>query len=633
MKVLIKKIRILLILSTITLLFGQDVEDYKRFMDKYNQLQVEDQATEVFRKNNKIGEASINDPVSILIKPEDVTEYYNQQIKLIKKDLKTLNSLLSLSDSLPPLSHFGYDYFFLRDSIPFIDNSNIPNDYILDYGDEIIVSVWGQAEQNERKVLDRDGTIFIQNVGLLYLGGKTLNEAKSYTLDRFSKVYATLQSEPKLSFLELSIGKIKNINISVSGHVQSPGNYVVSPSISIPNLLILAGGVSKKGTLRKILLQRKSTIIDTIDIYPLVTGIGTIKQISIYDGDIIIVPPRGETVAVTGDILNPAYFEIIPTDNVYKVLQYAGINNKNNNAIISRYSSDNLFLNHKDFKNTSLTTGDSLIVPLRYLPNKSITISASNRAFTTIPWSKELMLDQILDVMNLEKENIKSIELVRRNNENTVQNLFSINPNYSKDFRFFPFDHLSIHLLEIYSPSKTIVVKGEIDSPGTYPLINSKESLKSVLDRAGGLYDTFSMNNVIVKRDTLSFGSVDGNLIMTPNDTIIVIPHVGTIKVEGEVHYPGHFEWKSNSRIKDYLSFAGGLTAYADKKHIIYISPSGLAGKISKNSNKDLLPGSTIRVSEKPFIQQNLEKNRLEDYTTIFNSIITLAILISSTSN
>ena len=32
------------------------------------------------------------------------------------------------------------------------------------YGDEVIISVWGQAEQYEKKTLERDGTIFIDNV-------------------------------------------------------------------------------------------------------------------------------------------------------------------------------------------------------------------------------------------------------------------------------------------------------------------------------------------------------------------------------------------------------------------------------------------------------------------------------------
>ena len=98
-------------------------------------------------------------------------------MKVIQKDLNQLHRMLLSTDSIPPLQHFGYNFFSLRDSIQFIDNANISANYVLGYGDEIIISVWGQAEQHERAMLERDGTVFIKNVGLLYLGGKTAGEA------------------------------------------------------------------------------------------------------------------------------------------------------------------------------------------------------------------------------------------------------------------------------------------------------------------------------------------------------------------------------------------------------------------------------------------------------------------------
>ena len=69
----------------------------------------------------------------------------------------------------------------------FIDNVKITSDYILGYGDEVIISVWGEVEHYDRKIIQRDGTIFIENVGLLYMGGKNLLNVKSYIFDRFSK--------------------------------------------------------------------------------------------------------------------------------------------------------------------------------------------------------------------------------------------------------------------------------------------------------------------------------------------------------------------------------------------------------------------------------------------------------------
>ena len=212
---------------------------------------------------------------------------------------------------------------FLRDSIDYVDNRNITDDYILGFGDEIIISVWGEVEQYEKQIIQRDGTVYFQNVGLLFLSGKNLSEAKTYIYNRFSKVYSTLNSSPKLSFLDVSIGSLKNINVTVSGHVNLPGNYVINPSLSLTNLLILSGGITNNGSLRKILISRQGAIVDSVDFYPLISGIADIKPIQFLDGDVIIIPPKKSTIALTGSIRIPAYYEFI-NDNLNDLLLFAG---------------------------------------------------------------------------------------------------------------------------------------------------------------------------------------------------------------------------------------------------------------------------------------------------------------------
>ena len=59
----------------------------------------------------------------------------------------------------------------------------------------------------------------------------------------------------------MSLGTLKRINVIIAGHAQFPGNYVVSPSISIINLLIKAGGVSSAGTLEDALLIEITLIL------------------------------------------------------------------------------------------------------------------------------------------------------------------------------------------------------------------------------------------------------------------------------------------------------------------------------------------------------------------------------------
>ena len=91
-----------------------------------------------------------NNPIKLIVSPIEITKYYNEKLNAIKKDLTKLDELLEISDSTHNIKNFGYNYFSKRDSVRFIDNLKITNDYILDYGDEIIITVWGQVEQYEK---------------------------------------------------------------------------------------------------------------------------------------------------------------------------------------------------------------------------------------------------------------------------------------------------------------------------------------------------------------------------------------------------------------------------------------------------------------------------------------------------
>ena len=633
MKKIYKITRILLILFSINFLFSQTPEELKKFMETYDKIKVDQEANDVVKEGIE-AEKDERGPVRLIIKPGDMAKYYREKMNSIQNDLKELNKLLLFTDSIPPLEHFGYNYFSLRDSIQFIDNANVSSNYILGYGDEVIISVWGQAEQYDRQILNRDGTVFVQNVGLLYLGGKTIQQAKNYSRIRFSKVYSTISTDPPSTFIEFSIGKVKNINIGVAGHVKSPGNYVINPSMSIPNILILAGGVVETGTLRNIKIQRNDEIIDYLDLYPMISGNDISKTISIMDGDIIIVPSRGETVAITGAVLTPAYFEI-SNDNIESLLEYAGGISRvgSNQAIIARYDSPNLYVSQDKFVKTYLAKGDSIVIPKKEMQIKSISVSVDNKPLKKVPWIKNISFDTILKIVSVEINNVKNVELLRYNSLNGSYEPYNkFDYKNPLDYQFLSFDHLSIHLHEKFIPEKTVIVTGEVNFPGTYPLINNNESLNSILNRSGGLQKATTLNNVVIKRDSLIFGSSTGEIILSPGDTVIARPLIGTVKIEGEVHNPGYIAWQESTSAKEYLIFAGGLTSRGDKKHIVYITPYGEATKINIRSNLSVLPGSTIRVSQKSTVAMNYFPDRFQQFSSIVSSLVSIAILANTTS-
>ena len=635
--------RILFILSSISLIPGQTQKELKQFMETYNKVKIGKEAGEVIKEGVEGEKDPEERPVRLLVKPADIDKYYREKMDVIREDLNALNNMLPFTGRNIPIKYFGYNYFIQRDTIPILNNSNFGPDYILGYGDEIIISIWGQAEQYERATLERDGTVYVKNVGLLYLGGKTREEAKNYIKDRFVKVYATLKSDPPLTFLEFSIGKIKNINVSVAGHVQFPGNYVVNPSVNLTNLLITAGGVDTTGSLRAIKIQRNGAIIDSIDLYPLISGIGLAKSFRLFDGDIVLVPPRYSTIAITGAVLRPAYFELKNQETLSQSIKYAGglKYNTGKQIVIIRPGSDSRYVHINNLGSITLTNGDSLFVLFRQEQTLEVTLSSnikqkSDKIFPIhFPWYNGLNVGGLINVADYDTANIRHLELVRRSSDGSgyklVQYLSGNDLSSILNIKLEPFDHLTVQLTEAFYPAEPITLTGQVQSPGEYPLLYGQEKLNSILERSGGLLPSANMASIVIMRDTLTIGSNDGNLVILPGDIISVNRSSGIVRIEGEVHKPGIFEWKPNLHAKDYLDRAGGITAFGDKKHVVYVDPYGKANRVRRWFNPEVEEGSRIIVSEKPITEANVMTDSFQQISALITSLVSIAILANTT--
>ena len=154
-------------------------------------------------------------------------------------------------DTLNSIPYYGYDYFTLRDSIFFTDNNPITNNYILGSGDEVVITMWGDAELNTKKEINKNGTIFIDNVGQITLAGKSIKQAKRILKDSFSVKYSRLKSNNPSTFLDISVGKLNPINVHIIGGANAAGISLLYPNINFLHAIIQSGGISKNGSLRK----------------------------------------------------------------------------------------------------------------------------------------------------------------------------------------------------------------------------------------------------------------------------------------------------------------------------------------------------------------------------------------------
>ena len=78
------------------------------------------------------------------------------------------------------------------------------------------------------------------------------------------------------------------MNILLIGNAQNPGMYTLQGGSTILSLLHMAGGISEKGSFRKIIHKRDNEIIQEIDLYDVLIKEFRFKR-PLRGGDVIII--------------------------------------------------------------------------------------------------------------------------------------------------------------------------------------------------------------------------------------------------------------------------------------------------------------------------------------------------------
>jgi polysaccharide biosynthesis/export protein len=204
-----------------------------------------------------------------------------------------------------PLRQFGYD-LLARQGVAEngLLNGAVPDDYVLGIGDELVVTLRGQVNASWPVRIDREGRVILPNLPPLSAAGRRLDEVRA---DLVSRVAASFVKTEAF----LSIGAVRRIGVLVAGEVRNPGRFSLTSFSSLIDALAEAQGIKKTGSLRSIRIIRAGRVI-VIDLYALLLGQGSPGDLRLQDGDQIIAPGLGPTIAIAGDVIRPGIYEIGP---------------------------------------------------------------------------------------------------------------------------------------------------------------------------------------------------------------------------------------------------------------------------------------------------------------------------------
>lgn len=515
------------------------------------------------------------------------------------------------SDSLmdDSLKIFGMD-LFERASVNFEPSFNVPTpaDYTLGAGDQLIIDVWGAAEQNYRVNVGPEGNIRIPNLGPIHVNGMQMDEAEERIINRLTDIYSGLNPEnPQQgnTFANVSLGNVRGIKVTVIGEVKQPGTYTVSSLSTAFNALYAAGGPDRNGSFRSIQIIRDREVIQELDLYDFLIHGTQDSNIRLRDQDVIKVDPYQNRVHVYGETKRIGFFETLDGETLDDLLSYVG--GFTNEAYTRRVTLEGTTptmrrvtsVFYPEGGDTEIRNGDKLRVGqiLDRYENRIDIIGAVYRP-GTFEYSEGMTLYDLIEKADgLREDAFRGRGVIERMKDTREPEILGFNVEQvledpaRYDVPLRPDDVIRISSLFDLQEQYTVRIRGAVNNPRTLQF-RENMTIEDAIFRAAGFRDEAAAYRVEVARrvtgeddrrrvdriaeihrfevdENLGFRDEDADFRLQPFDQIYVRTQPNyqvqqTVRIEGEVEFPGEYVLSSrNMRLSDLVEMAGGLSDYA----------------------------------------------------------------------
>ena len=504
------------------------------------------------------------------------------------------NQLVDFDDLEP----FGTELFAgPRENAPPNDIA-ATDDYRLGPGDNVIVQLWGQVEKEYSLTVDREGMVFVPQVGQLSAWGHPLGQFRKELERRLYDHYTDFD-------LSVSLGKIRSIRIYLTGEVRRPGAYTVSSLTSLFNALFLGGGPNENGSMRKIRLMRNGTQVAEVDLYRFLLQGDNSSDVRLETGDAIFVPVAGPRVAIRGKIRRPAIYEMTGSETVNDLLTLAG--HPSPDAYLSRVMLErvsggddwtviDLNLNDSTVSDDGATVvedGDRVTLFSIYEMKKNMVA-----AFGLVKHpgyyerNDSTRVSDLIDRAKLQPYDVhfKRANLFRRyddfRSEVIPVDLGQIlDGNRESDVLLHDGDSLHVYSIRDVTWDRYVTVDGQVQRPGQYQYYDNM-TVEDAIFLAGSLRRGASLLRAEIAR----FDSLGDVSLMTLNlsdpsarhtqlredDRVYVrqLPQWQlhrTVTLEGEVMYPGEYVLASREEtLYQLINRAGGVTRTAFPRGTVF---------------------------------------------------------------
>ncbi|RCR67135.1 SLBB domain-containing protein [Larkinella punicea] len=540
---------------------------------------------------------------------------------------------------------------FTNANLTFEPNLRIPTpkNYQLGPDDELIVDIFGNAQQTYRTRINPEGTIRLENLSPISVNGLTMEQAEQRIVTRLRQLYAGLNTPGSGIQAQVSLGNIRSIKVTLIGQVVKPGTYTLSSLGTVFNALYAAGGPDPgRGSFRDIRVYRANRQIRTLDIYDFLLGADQKDNIRLQDQDIIFVNHYDTRVALTGEVKQPGLYEVKKGEMLKTVLAFAG-------GFTDRAYTASLTLRRNTPKELEIGTIPATAIDA-FVPQRgdqyvvgSITDRFSNRVVVsgavfrpgTYALQNNATLKQLItSAEGLREDAFLNRATIRRLRKNLDPELISVDlgklmRGETTDIPLQREDNVTVLAYSDLREKRTIALQGAVNKPGTFDYADSM-SVANLIVLAGGFTEGATASRIEIARrirndstglpnnqnvrlfqfnldENLRLNEADAHFSLQPFDEVFVrtsprYEQQKMVTITGEVTYPGRYAIRDKSeRISDLIDRAGGLqtsaflkaTRFIRKEELISIDIHQILQRPTDSGNLLLLAGDSIVIPRK----------------------------------
>ena len=434
----------------------------------------------------------------------EVNDYFNQ----ILFSRTEANPMRALINRLP---RYGMSFFQNRiTSYEPMESAPVSQGYRISIGDELTMTLWGIPDEgNYRFDINRDGMATIPHIGTIRLAGYTLTEAERVIQSRLNQYYTGYQ-------MNLSMGRLSSIMIYVTGNARRPGAYTVSSFATLVNALLVSGGPSTSGTLRRIELKRNGRVITVFDMYAMLLRGDKSNDVRLQAGDVIYIPEVGPLVGLAGEVQKPGVYELNGATRVKDLLQIAGgLNAQTFRGRIQFYRVyEHAYAGAfegslEEIENDELQDGDIMRLYPIYNFAASATVSGALMrpgTYVIVPGHTRVsdIIERAGGLANTASD-IAEVTRVTPSLEGPVNERFTINlisamqGDMNDNITLENGDHLTVLVIPDWKGQIQATITGEVRRPGTYSMFPG-ERLSDLITKAGGFTPKAFLKGAIFTR-------------------------------------------------------------------------------------------------------------------------------------